>query len=323
MAPVPTIYPAVLISERIVGTLVFGFILLAVGLIVRATGKSIRSGGTKAAGTTVTLVSVLLLVLGGFTLASSGIKVIEAGTVGVQHAFGKVAPLPLMPGVRFVAPWSEVERFSTREEQFPDQFAEAEVMPALSSEQMGMTVDVALRWQIDPIEAPRIFAEIGGQEQIRSVVLNAIRNGVRDGMARFSINDIARRAEVADVMRGEVDSALVTQPRGGGPQFRIATVTAFFLRNLQPPEQVVNAINGKIAQEQQIETERHRVEVARLQSEQQRLLNQTLTPEALLKQYLEVLHDMRTSNNLVVLVPTEGGVPLLDLAALRRNIKGN
>ena len=231
--------------------------------------------------------------------------------------------LPLMPGVRFVAPWSEVERFSTREEQFPDQFAEAEVMPALSSEQMGMTVDVALRWQIDPIEAPRIFAEIGGQEQIRSVVLNAIRNGVRDGMARFSINDIARRAEVADVMRGEVDSALVTQPRGGGPQFRIATVTAFFLRNLQPPEQVVNAINGKIAQEQQIETERHRVEVARLQSEQQRLLNQTLTPEALLKQYLEVLHDMRTSNNLVVLVPTEGGVPLLDLAALRRNIKGN
>ena len=101
----------------------------------------------------------------------------------------------------------------------------------------------------------------------------------------------------------------------------IATITAFFLRNLQPPEQVVNAINGKIAQEQQIQTEKHRVEVARLQSEQQRLLNQTLTAEALMKQYLEVLHDMKTSNNLVVLVPTEGGVPLLDLAALRRNLK--
>ena len=84
---------------------------------------------------------------------------------------------------------------------------------------------------------------------------------------------------------------------------------------------VVNAINGKIAQEQQIQTEKHRVEVARLQSEQQRLLNQTLTAEALMKQYLEVLHDMKTSNNLVVLVPTEGGVPLLDLAALRRNLK--
>jgi len=84
---------------------------------------------------------------------------------------------------------------------------------------------------------------------------------------------------------------------------------------------VVQAINNKIAQEQQIETERHRVEVARLQSEQQKLLNVTLTPEALMKQYLEVLHDMRQSNNLVVLVPTEGGVPLLDIAKLRGNLK--
>jgi len=101
---------------------------------------------------------------------------------------------------------------------------------------------------------------------------------------------------------------------------KIATVTAFFLRNLEPPAQVVQAINNKIAQEQQIETERHRVEVARLQSEQQKLLNLTLTPEALMKQYLEVLHDMKTSNNLVVLVPTEGGTPLLDLARLRTTL---
>jgi len=103
--------------------------------------------------------------------------------------------------------------------------------------------------------------------------------------------------------------------------FRIAHLSAFFLRNLGPPAQVVQAINNKIAQEQQIETERHRVEVARLQSEQQRLLNQTLTAEALTKQYLEVLHDMRTSNSLVVMVPTEGGLPLLDLAALRKSFK--
>jgi hypothetical protein len=68
----------------------------------------------------------------------------------------------------------------------------------------------------------------------------------------------------------------------------------------------VQAINNKIAQEQQIETEGHRVEVARLQSEQQRLLNQTLTAEALTKQYLEVLHDLRNSSSLVVMVPTEG-----------------
>jgi len=304
-----------------VGSLVFGIVLLVIGLVVRASSKGLGSTGGKVAGTVVSLVSVGLMVFGVVTLLGSSVKVIDAGSVGVQHAFGKVSAAPLLPGVRFVPPWSEVERYSTREEQFPVAREEAEQMAALSSEQMAMQVDVAVRWQIDPQQAPRIFIEIGGEEQIHAVVLNAIRNGVRDGMAQFSINEIAQRSRVAEAMRAEVDSALVTTPRAGGESFRIATITAFFLRNLQPPEQVVNAINAKIAQEQQIQTEKHRVEVARLQSEQQRLLNQTLTPEALMKQYLEVLHDMRTSNNLVVLVPTEGGSPLLDLNALRRNVR--
>jgi regulator of protease activity HflC (stomatin/prohibitin superfamily) len=263
----------------------------------------------------------LLTAIGAFIVVSSSIIVINAGQVGVRHAFGEVDPQPLLPGVRFITPWSSVERFSSREEQFPERSAQAGQISALSSEQMGMQVDVAVRWQIDPMQAPSIFRELGGQEQIQNVVLNAIRNGVRDGIVQYSINDIAQRNRIAGTMQAEVDSALVTQPRAGGEPFRIATVTAFFLRDLQPPPQVVQAINNKIAQEQQIATERHRVEVARLQAEQQRLLNQTLTAEALTKQYLEVLHDMRGSDNVIVMVPTEGGVPMLDVAALRRNLR--
>jgi regulator of protease activity HflC (stomatin/prohibitin superfamily) len=303
------------------GRLLFGIILLVIGFVVRTTGRRIGASENDARGVVLRAATAILMVLGGGILISSTVKIIDAGQVGVQHAFGKVYDTPLLPGIRIVWPWSYVERYSTREEQFPQAQAASEVMSALSSEQMGMQVDVAVRWQIDPIQAPRIFTEIGDETQIHAVVLNAIRNGVRDGMAMYSINQIAERAKISNTMNMRVDSALVTRPRAGGPPFRIASVTAFFLRNLQPPEQVVNAINGKIAQEQQIQTERHRVEVARLQSEQQKLLNITLTPEALMKQYLEVLHDMKTSNNLIVLVPTEGGAPLLDLAALRQNLR--
>src|SRR5881397_660956 len=180
---------------------------------------------------------------------------------------------------------------------------------------MGMHIEVSIRWQIDPMQAPKIFTEIGDENQIRGAVLNAIRKGVRDGMVQYSINDISKRTQIARTMEALTDSALVTQPRGGVGKFRIATVTAFFLRDLQPPAQVVQAINNKIAQEQQVETERHRVEVARLQAEQQRLLNTTLTPEALTKQYFDVLREMKNSNNLVIMVPTTGGMPLLDINA--------
>jgi regulator of protease activity HflC (stomatin/prohibitin superfamily) len=247
--------------------------------------------------------------------------VIDAGRVGVRHAFGSVDPMPLMPGIRFVTPWSSVERYTTREEQYPFTGDQVEEIAALSKEQMGMTVDVGVRWQIDPQQSARIYTEIGDEDQIHSAVRNAIRKGVRDALVQYSINDISKRTQIARTMEELVDSALVTQPRAGGPPFRIATVTAFFLRDLQPPAQVVQAINNKIAQEQQVETERHRVEVARLQAEQQRLLNTTLTPEALTRQYFDVLRELKSSNNLVILVPTQGGIPMLNIGDLRQNLR--
>ena len=249
------------------GSLMLGAaILVAAFLLFTAAAGRRSSGAPSASATLLRTAGWLVAVLGAVILVSSSVIVIDAGQVGVRHAFGEVDPRPLLPGVRIVTPWSDVERFSTREEQFPRRSDEAEQMAALSSEQMGMQVDVATRWQIDPMQAPHIFRELGGQEQIQNVVLNAIRNGVRDGMVQFSINDISQRNKIAATMAAEVDSALVTQPRAGGEQFRIASVTAFFLRDLQPPPQVVQAINNKIAQEQQIATERHRVEVARLQA---------------------------------------------------------
>jgi regulator of protease activity HflC (stomatin/prohibitin superfamily) len=298
------------------GKLVFGGFLLLVAFFMMIA----RTPGSRSAGL-LRIFSLAFALFGAMFLLGSLVVIVEPGEVGVKHAFGSVSPDPLLPGVHMVTPWSSVERYSTREEQYPQTEDEREAIAALSSEQMGMSVDAGLRWQINPIDAPRIFTEIGTEEQIHSIVFNAIRQGVRDGMVRFSINDISKRTEIAGAMQSLVDSALITQPRSGGEPFRIAEVTAFFLRDLQPPEQVVQAINGKIAQEQQIQTERHRVEVARLQSDQQRLLNQTLTAEALTKQYLEVLHDMKGSSNLVILVPTEGGIPMLDIAKLRANVQ--
>src|SRR6266550_49886 len=305
------------------GTLVFGLVLLAVAFFLRLGAATVRPEG--AAGRPVAgglrVASYAAILAGVVVVLMSMFVVVDAGRVGVRHAFGSVDPKPLLPGIRFVTPWSSIERFTTREEQYPFSGEQVEEIAALSSEQMGMTVDVGLRWQIDPQQASRIYTEIGDENQIHSAVRNALRKGVRDGMVQYSINDISKRTQIANTMEALVDSALVTQPRVGGPRFRIATVTAFFLRDLQPPAQVVEAINNKIAQEQQVETERHRVEVARLQAEQQRLLNTTLTPEALMRQYLDVLRDMKSSNNLVILVPTQGGVPILNLGDLRRNLR--
>jgi regulator of protease activity HflC (stomatin/prohibitin superfamily) len=303
------------------GKLVAGAVLLFIAFSLLLTAATVRSQRPGPASNLLRVAGYASGALALLVIVASTMVVIAAGEVGVRYAFGSVDPVPLLAGIRFVPPWSSIERFSTREEQWPTRGEQIESIEALSSEQMGMHVEVSIRWQIDPMQAPKIFTEIGDENQIRGAVLNAIRKGVRDGMVQYSINDISKRTQIATTMEGLVDSALVTTPRIGGNKFRIATVTAFFLRDLQPPAQVVQAINNKIAQEQQIETERHRVEVARLQTEQQRLLNQTLSPEALTKQWIEVLHDMKGSSNLIIFVPTEGGLPLLNIGDLRKNLK--
>src|SRR5437667_9468088 len=104
---------------------------------------------------------------------------------------------------------------------------------------MGMHVEVAIRWQIDPMQAPKIFTEIGDENQIRGAVLNAIRKGVRDGMVQFSINDISKRTQIATTIEGLVDSPLVTTPRAGGGQLPIATGHHLYPPHLQQPAQVV------------------------------------------------------------------------------------
>jgi regulator of protease activity HflC (stomatin/prohibitin superfamily) len=305
------------------GRLVFGLVLIVVAFFLRLGAATVRTEGSsgRPVGGALRLGSLVSLVIGVLAVLSSSLVVVNAGEVGVRHAFGFVDPTPLLPGIRMVTPWSSVERYTTREEQYPFSGEQVEEIAALSSEQMGMTVDVGLRWQIDPQQASHIYTEIGNEDQIHSAVRNAIRKGVRDAMVQYSINDISKRTQIARTMESLVDSALVTRPRAGGPPFRIATVTAFFLRDLQPPAQVVQAINNKIAQEQQVETERHRVEVARLQAEQQKLLNTTLTAEALTRQYFDVLRELKSSNNLIILVPTEGGIPVLNIGELRNNLR--
>ena len=307
------------------GNLVFGFVLLAIAFFLRLGAATVRVEGGAGVGRPVSgalrIASYAAITFGVVLVLLSMFVVIDAGKVGVRHAFGFVDPNPLMPGIRFVTPWSSVERYTTREEQYPFSGEQIEEIAALSKEQMGMTVDVGLRWQIDPAQSAHIYTEIGNEDQIHSAVRNAIRKGVRDAMVLYSINDISKRTQIARTMEELVDSALVTQPRAGGPPFRIATVTAFFLRDLQPPASVVQAITNKIAQEQQVETERHRVEVARLQAQQQDLLNRTLTPEALTRQYFDVLRALKASNNMIILVPTEGGIPVLNIGELRQNLR--
>src|SRR5437660_11798846 len=165
-----------LVSSAVLLLIAFSLLLAAATLRSQRPGpvvNRLRLGGC--------VVAAIALAVG----AGSLLVVIDPGEVGVRHAFGYTDPAPLLAGIRLVPPWSSIERYSTREEQWPTRGEQTEAIEALSSEQMGMHVEVAIRWQIDPMPAPTIFTELGDADQTRGAAPNAIRTGVRDGIAQF------------------------------------------------------------------------------------------------------------------------------------------
>ncbi|MCH7857575.1 MAG: prohibitin family protein [Gemmatimonadetes bacterium] len=253
------------------------------------------------------------LMLGGVGLVGiNTVVIVDVGEVGVRHFLGQFDEVPLGAGVHIINPLASVEIMSIREQSFPAGGG-VETIEAQTSEQMNVRLEVSLLYRIDPARAPDLFARIGSEDLIKqSIVMNAVRNGVRDAVATKSINDIFSpdRAQVANDMR------LAIQAKAGD---RIEVVEVF-LRDVQAPATVREAIDEKLQREQQVAAEKFQTEIieeralqeiaaARGLAEAQVIITAGLTPEYLMFHYINQLSELPPGS--VVYVPTEGGIPLM------------
>ncbi len=287
-------------------SMMLAILIIVAGAAVFVVGPSVGNRGkSKLLG--------IGLMLGGIAAASlNAVIVIGVGEVGVKHFLGQVDPTPLEQGVHVINPLATVEKMSIREQSFPESGG-VEQIEAQTSEQMNVAMEVSLLFRIDPARAPDLFDRIGSELQIkRSIVLNAIRNGVRDAVATKSINQIFSpdRREVATAMK------LAIQEKAGD---RIEVVEVF-LRDVQAPAAVRQAIDEKLQREQNVAAEKFQTEIIQERAQQQieeakgiaeaqRIISTGLTPEYLMFFYIEQLSELPGGS--VVYVPTEGGIPLM------------
>ena len=280
-------------------------VLIALGAVVRSLPKGTAKIPTKLAGYIIMFMGVALVLLNAVVL-------IGVGEVGVQHWLGKVNPRPLDQGVHLINPLASVERMSVREQSFPAQGG-IEQIEAQTSEQLNVTLEVSLLFEINGANAPDLYGRIGSEQQIkRQIVLNAVRNGVRDAVATKSINEIFSpdRRDLAISMKEEI------QAKAGD---RIDVVDVF-VRDIQAPTRVREAIEQKLEREQQVSAEEFQTQIiqerARQQAEEakgiaeaQRIISQGLTQEYLTFFYIQQLAELPEGS--LVYVPTEGGIPLI------------
>ncbi len=287
-------------------TMLLAIVIIVAGAAVLVAGPSVANRGKSK------LLGYGLLMGGVVAALLNAVVVISVGEVGVQHFLGKVNPVPMEQGVHIINPLASVEKMSVREQSYPESGG-VEQIEAQTSEQMNVALEVSLLFRLDQAKAPDLFDRIGSEMQIkRSIVLNAIRNGVRDAVATKSINEIfsPNRREVAS------DMLQAIQAKAGD---RIEVVEVF-LRDVQAPAAVRQAIDEKLQREQNVAAEKFQTEIIQERAQQQieeakgiaeaqKIITAGLTPEYLMFHYIEQLGTLPAGS--VVYVPTEGSIPLM------------
>lgn len=291
------------------GPIILAAFVIALGAVVRVVGPT---SGTPAAAGSAKLAGYGLMLAGLVLMVSNGVTVIGVGEVGVKHFLGKIDLVPLAQGVHLINPLATVEKMSVREQAYPADGG-VELIEAQTSEQLNVSLEISILFRLDGAKAPDLFQRLGSEAQIkRSIVLNAVRNGVRDAVATKSINEIFSpdRREVADDMLREIQAK-------AGDRIEVLDV---FVRDVQAPATVRQAIEDKLAREQQVAAEafqtaiireraQQAVEEAKGVAEAQNIISAGLTPAYLTFHYIEQLARLPAGS--VVYVPTEGGIPLM------------
>jgi regulator of protease activity HflC (stomatin/prohibitin superfamily) len=298
-----------------VGTVV-AVVLVVSGLALSAVAPKLRH--TMRSPALSRLVGYGVAAVGVLVLLASGITVIGVGEVGVKHFLGRVDQDVLEQGVHIVNPLASIEKMSVREQSFPPD-GSVERMEAQTSEQLNVALEVAILYNIDGDRAVELYQRLGTQEQIRSrIVLNAVRNGVRDAIATKSVNDVfsPNRRELATAMKDEIQSK-------AGDRIRVLDV---FVRDIQAPDRVREAIEAKLQREQQVAAERFQTEIIQERAQQkvaeakgiaeaQEIINVGLTDRYLMLRYIEALGSLPQGS--LVIAPTSNGMPVLVNAGAR------
>jgi prohibitin 1 len=270
--------------------LIMGFIF---GVIFSSASKT---GAVKPIITTVVIVIVLGLVF-------SAVRVVPAGYVGVVDFFGRVSPVPLQSGIRFVNPLARVVKISVRTQE------DMEVMNVPSKEGMNVALDVSILYRLDPSKAVDIYKTVG--PNYKDVILipqyRAAARGATVAHESKALYTSEREKLSADIYKS------LTELIGD----RGVIIERVLLRAITLPATVSGAIEQKLRAEQEAErmkfvllretqeAERKRIEAAGIRDAQS-IINQSLTSQYLHYLWINTLNE----NPNVIYVATEANMPM-------------
>jgi regulator of protease activity HflC (stomatin/prohibitin superfamily) len=249
----------------------------------------------------------VLVILAGLLLAS--FRIVPGGTVGVQVLFGRIYEDVLTEGLSVISPLKQVRLLSVRTHEISEHAA----VP--SKEGLTVELEVSALYHLEAGAAPAVLRTLG--PEYRSVLIAPMLRSVIRGA---TVNHEAKALYTSgrEVIAQEIQGALHEMLAERG-----IVLEKVLLRKIVLPKMVEDAINSKLAAEQEAErmkfvllketqeAERKRVEATGI-AEFQRIVSQGISEQLLKWKAIEVAGELsRSPNSKLVILGDKTGLPII------------
>ena len=220
---------------------------MTLGLVAGVLWMGSRRRGATAFGA---LAAILLL--------TTAIAIVPPGHVGVPVLFGRVSEATLYEGLNLVNPLATVERFSVRTETYSMNSSVGEGGRAddsiyvLSADGVAMPMDVSVAYRLVEADAPWVFRHLG-RGYVASILRPAARSAIPEAVSKYTFQDAysVKREEMADRMRQLMTARIRNVLTQYGFKGSGILVQEIFLRKIQLPPNLKEAIEQKMRSEQE------------------------------------------------------------------------
>lgn len=218
----------------------------------------------------------------------------------------------ILPGWNFKAPWNQKFVYDVAEKNIE------ETLDVLVKNGLKISVDITVRFHPKYDKIGTIQENFRG-DYINILVIPEIRSTVRQVMGRYTAE------EIYSTKRPDVEAAIEEETREVlGAEGNEVEMKSLLIRSIKLPEQIKNAIESKLQQEQEALAYQFRLDKEKSEAERKKIaaegeavankiINSSLTKELLRMRGIEATQELANSPNAKVIVIGGGddGLPLI------------
>lgn len=214
-----------------------------------------------------------------------------------------------LEGTHFIWPWNKIYIYDLRVQKVDTK------VPVLSTDGLEINIDVTIRYRAEERTLPQLHQQVGPDYADR-IVLPHVVSAVREVFGKY------RPEQLYTLRTDDVHDQLMTRASKGTRE-RFTLIDDVIISRIELPESVQNAIQAKLAQEQealayeyrlvteQREAQRKKIEATGI-SDFQKAVTPGITQQYLQWRGIEATLELAKSNNAkLVIVGGRDGLPII------------